>query len=84
MKLLIKQHSLVSCYFLLGPNIFLILFLNAVSLCSSVDVKDQVSHPYKTGKSIVSYVFIFTFLDSRWGGNSELDGSKQFPNLFCL
>jgi hypothetical protein len=29
-------------------------------------VRDQVSHPYKTtGKSIVLYILIFVFLDSK-------------------
>ena len=39
---------------LLGPNILLnTLFSNALSLCSSLNVSDQVSHPYKiTGKFI--------------------------------
>src|SRR5215468_3502648 len=33
----------------LGPNILLsTLFSNTLSLCSSLSVKDQVSHPYKT------------------------------------
>jgi hypothetical protein len=38
-----------------GPNIFLsTLFSNALSLCSSLNVRDQVSHPYRTrGKIIV-------------------------------
>ena len=34
---------------LLGPNILLnTLFSNTLSLCSSLNVSDQVSHPYKT------------------------------------
>jgi hypothetical protein len=34
---------------LLGPNILLsTLFSNTLSLCSSLSVRDQVSHPYKT------------------------------------
>jgi hypothetical protein len=33
---------------LLGPNIILsTLFSNRLSLCSSLSVRDQVSHPYK-------------------------------------
>jgi hypothetical protein len=42
---------------LLGPNILLsTLFSNTLSLCSSLNVRDQVSHPYKTtGKIIVLY-----------------------------
>jgi hypothetical protein len=49
-----------------GPNILLItLFLNTLRLCSSLNVRDQVSQPYKTiGKIIVLYVLIFTFLES--------------------
>jgi hypothetical protein len=42
---------------LLGPNILLSTLLsNTLSLCSSLSVTDQVSHPYKTtGKIIVMY-----------------------------
>ena len=51
---------------LLGPNIFLsTLFSNTISLRSSLNVSDQVSHPNKTtGKIIVSYILIFVFLGS--------------------
>jgi hypothetical protein len=40
---------------LLGPNILVsALFSNTLSLCSSLSVRDQVSHPCKTtGKIIV-------------------------------
>jgi hypothetical protein len=48
---------------LLGPNILLgTLYTNTLSLCSSLNVNDQVSHPYKTtGKIIVLYFLIFKF-----------------------
>jgi len=52
---------------LLGPNILLsTLFLNTLSLRSSLSVSDQVSHPYKTtGKIIFLYISIFIFLDNK-------------------
>jgi hypothetical protein len=51
---------------LLVPNILLsTLFLNTLSLCSSLSVRDQVSHPYKAkGKTTILYTLIFLFLDS--------------------
>jgi hypothetical protein len=67
-QLLIMQFSLTSCHLsLLGPNILLsTLFSNTLNLCSSLKVRDKVSHPYKTRcKIIVLYILIFTFLDSR-------------------
>ena len=55
-------HSPVTAS-LLGPNIFLsTLFSSILSLCSSLIVSDQVSHPYKTtDKTIVMCVLIFVF-----------------------
>src|SRR5215510_11360148 len=51
---------------LLGPNTLLnTLFSNTLSLCSSQNVSDQVSQPYKTtGRIIVLYIMIFKYLDS--------------------
>jgi hypothetical protein len=48
---------------LFGPNIFFSTLLsNTPSLCPSLNVRDQVSHPYGTiGKIIVLYVLIFKF-----------------------
>src|SRR5215471_18764029 len=48
---------------LLGPNTLLnTLFSNTLSLCSSLNVSDQASHPYKTtGRIIVLYIWIFKF-----------------------
>jgi hypothetical protein len=48
---------------LLGSNILLsTLFWNTLSLCSSLSVRDQVSHPYKTtGKIIVVYPNLCVF-----------------------
>ena len=52
---------------LLGPNILLNTLLSStLNLHSSLNVSDQVSHPYKTtDKIIVLYIFIFKFLDSK-------------------
>ena len=57
-------HSSVTSS-LLGPNNLLrTLFSNALNLHSSLNVSNQVSHPYKTtGKIIVLYILIFIFLD---------------------
>jgi hypothetical protein len=42
---------------LFDPNSFMSkLFLNTLSLCPSLNVRDQVSHPYKRGRKI--YFFI--------------------------
>jgi hypothetical protein len=69
MKLLVMQFSPLSCHFIpFGLNILLsTLFSNTLSLvCSSLNVRYHVSHPYRTtGKIILLYIQIFMFLDSR-------------------
>jgi hypothetical protein len=52
---------------LLGSNIFLIILLSdTLRLRSSLGVRDETSHPYKTtGKIIVLYIFICMLRDSK-------------------
>jgi hypothetical protein len=52
MKFLIVQlHPFPRHLILLRPNIVLrTLYLNTLSLCSYLSVRDQISHPYKTTK----------------------------------
>jgi len=46
---------------LLGPNILVsTLFSNTLSLCSSLNVSDHVSHPYETTGTIVVRTYIYT------------------------
>jgi hypothetical protein len=92
MKLLIMQFSPV---FLLGPNIFLsILFSNTLSLCSSLYVRDQVSHPYKTSKyntrkevlndcSFVRFSFSQTMHCKKWQIKKKVLGETTLGNLVC-
>jgi hypothetical protein len=57
------------------------MYSNTLSLCSSLDVRDKVSHPYKIkGKIIVFYILIFTLLDSEKIKGSGLNGKKHYPN----
>jgi hypothetical protein len=60
-------HYVVFCdLLLLYLSSVQIFFSNTLSLCSSFNVRAQVSHPYRiTGKIIIFYILIFTFLDSR-------------------
>jgi hypothetical protein len=43
---------------LFGPNIFLsTLFSNTLKLCPSLNVRDKVSHPYRTTGKILFFIF---------------------------
>jgi len=67
MQTLIMQSSPLPFYLVpLKPNISpSTLFSNTLSLYSSLNVRDQVSHPHKTtGNNMVLYISIFMFLDS--------------------
>jgi hypothetical protein len=64
MKLLIMQFSPAPYYFILLQSKYSPQHPD-LSSHSSFNVREQVSHPYKiTGKFIVLYILIFTFLDS--------------------
>jgi hypothetical protein len=55
---------------LLGPNILLrTLFSNTLSLCSSLSVRDQVPHPYKTTGRIMVFLYFNLYIpgqQARW------------------
>jgi hypothetical protein len=59
MKLLFMQFSLFSCHFIsLRSKILLsTLFSNTLSLCSSLNVREQISHPYKVNVKLQFCVF---------------------------
>jgi len=68
MQLLIMQFSPTSassCF--LSQDIFLrTLFSNNSGLCSSINVTDQVSYPYKKCTIVVLYILIFMFVNNTW------------------
>ena len=79
-------HSPVTS-FLLVPNILLsTLFSNTLSLCSSLNVSDQVSHPYKTtGKIIFLYILISNIFDSKLGDRIFISVINQLDaQHFCF
>jgi hypothetical protein len=69
---------------LLGPNILLnTLFSKLLTLCSSLKLRDQVSHPYSTtGKITVLYILIFRFFDMRREDKRFwIEGQQTFPEF---
>jgi hypothetical protein len=71
------QFSPPSLHFILSA-----LFTNIINLCSSLHVRDQVSHPFRTtGKIIILYILIFTSLTTDWESEGfELNGNKHYQN----
>lgn len=63
------EFSAASCYFSrIGADILVdTLLLNAFSLCSSPNMRDQASHPYRTiGKCVLFNILTFMFIDRGW------------------
>jgi hypothetical protein len=59
-------HSPVTSSCLGAHILHTVLFSNTLSLCSSFNVREQVSDPYKASdKIMVLYILTFKFLDSR-------------------
>ena len=70
-NLFVMQSSPLPCYLVpLRPKYPLsTLFSKTLNLHSSLNVRDQVSQPYKTiNKIIVLCIYIFIFLDSKMEG----------------
>jgi len=87
-KFIIIQFSPRLIYLHLDPNIVLnTLFSETLSLCSSLKVTDQVSHPYNTtGKITVLYssVFKFFFVWDRKTKIFGLNDSKHSLNFISV
>jgi hypothetical protein len=70
---------------LLGPNVLCALLSDTLHLCSTLSVRYEFLHPYKTtAEIIVLYILMFSFL---WKGrktkDSDMNNSKHSANLIC-
>jgi hypothetical protein len=75
------------CYFVpLKPNILLrTLFPNTLGLCTSLNVSDLVSHPYKTtDKIIILYILIFKFSDNKLEDRRDIWSTFLFHTVISL
>ena len=72
--LYLMHFSPVSYYFFFGLSACLGTLILVYVLCSSVNVRDQVSHTHKArSKIIVPCILISIFLDSQWGDKRFLN-----------
>jgi hypothetical protein len=80
-----QSSSAIRQFSVFPPNILLsTLFSNTLSVCSSPNLRDKVSHPYKTtGKIIyIFYILIFKFFDRRWEDKRfRTERYQAFPKL---
>jgi hypothetical protein len=60
-----STHNLISLWFRYSQH----AVLKHLSICSYLNARYQISHPYRTtGKIIALCILIFTFFGSRWEG----------------
>lgn len=68
-----------------GSCIFSILFVKKLNLHPSLHVRDQVSHPCKTGDKVSLYILIIIFLYGKWEDKIFwTQWEKVFPRLVLL
>jgi hypothetical protein len=81
-KFLVMQSSPLLCYLVpLRPS-YPPQHLILENLHSSLNVNDQVSHPYKTtGKFMVMYILIFTFFIANWKTKDSAQNDSSIPKL---
>ena len=62
------------------------LLSNTLRLCSSLNVRDQASHPYKTSVKIIAlYILIFIFLGSKLEDiRSSTEWQQAFPDFILF
>jgi hypothetical protein len=87
MKLVIMQFLQLptTCSVLFSDTLLSSLFSNNHSLHSFLNVRDKVSHPYKTiDKFKFLCILIFMFLLDRKAKGFELNGDKHCTHSICI
>jgi hypothetical protein len=70
--------SLIDIY-----SLFSALFLNTRSPCSSPKVRDEVAWPSNSNITLLHFYSLHFQISNEKIYDSELNGSKQSPNLIC-